>query len=426
MRSNNWRPTVSSEGIGPLAGLRVVELASETGAYCGKLLADMGAEVLLIEPPGGHHTRRFGPFAADTPGDDRSLWFWHYNTSKLGVELDLASLEGATAWRTLVANADVVLEAELPGALDAMSLGERHLRDASGKPTWVSISAYGRDDPRSLEPFTDLTAMSRGGMVWSCGYDDHSLPPVRGEGNQAYQTVSMWAAIAAVVAVLGRDETGVGQFIDVSMHAAVNVTTEQSSHFWLVSRKSVRRQTGRHAAARDTEPVVNVDRDGHEVHTGFPPRTVPELRALIDWIDGLGLRERCDAVPFLELAVEAGGIDLAMVEEDPMMEQFASSSREALTFVAANLTAQQFFVEGQQRGFAVGAIYSPDEAMQDEHLIERGFPTPVFQPQLGRQVIHPGAPIRFTRTPWQISRHAPSLAEHQELLADLVRSWATT
>jgi crotonobetainyl-CoA:carnitine CoA-transferase CaiB-like acyl-CoA transferase len=411
---------------GPLAGLRVVELASETAAYCGKLLAAMGAEVLLVEPPGGHSSRRFGPFAGDVPGDDRSLWFWHYNTSKLGVELHLDSPDGAGAWRTLVASADIVLDAERPGVLDALALGERDLRPATSPLVWVSVSAYGRDDPRSLEPFTDLTAMSRGGMVWSCGYDDHTLPPVRGEGNQSYQTASVWAAIGAMTAVLARDETGAGQFVDISMHAAVNVTTEQATHFWLVSRKSVRRQTGRHAAARATEPVVGLDRNGHEVHTGFPPRTVAELTALIEWIDALALRESFEAMAFLELAVEAGGIDLSKVEDDPMVEQYASSAREAMTFVAAHLTAREFFVGGQQRGFAVGAIYSPDEAMRDEHLIERGFPTSVFQPQLGRDVIHPGAPIRFTRTPWQISRAAPAPAEHQDLLNSLVQSWAAS
>jgi benzylsuccinate CoA-transferase BbsE subunit len=393
------------------------------GAFCGKLLADMGAEVLLVEPPGGHHTRRFGPFAGDVPGDDRSLWFWHYNTSKLGVELDLATAEGVDAWRALVANADIVLEAHEPGILDGLGIGERNLRDSQTSLVWVSLSSYGRDDPRSLEAFTDITAMSRGGMVWSCGYDDRLLPPVRGEGNQAYQTASVWAALGAMTAVLARDITRVGQFVDVSMHAAVNVTTEQATHFWLVSRKSVRRQTGRHAAARDTEPIVATDRDGHEVHTGFPPRTVAELAALIEWIDALGLRDASDAVAFLEMAVDAGGIELSRIEEDPMMEQYASSAREAMMFVAANLPAEQFFVQGQQRGFAVGAIYSPDEAMHDKHLIERGFPTPVFQPQLGRHVIHAGAPIRFTRTPWRISHHAPAPAEHQELLADLVRGW---
>jgi len=74
---------------GPLRGLEVVELASEHAAWAGKLLADLGAEVTLVEPPGGHATRAIGPFVDDRPDPERSLWWWHHHTSKNGVVLDL-------------------------------------------------------------------------------------------------------------------------------------------------------------------------------------------------------------------------------------------------------------------------------------------------------------------------------------------------
>src|SRR2546423_8730982 len=107
---------------GPLAGLRVLELADEKGQFCGKLLGDLGADVVKIEPPGGEATRRVGPFLDDMPHPDRSLSFWYYNTSKRGVTLNLDSADGRQLFRRLEATADVMLETFPPGHLASLDL----------------------------------------------------------------------------------------------------------------------------------------------------------------------------------------------------------------------------------------------------------------------------------------------------------------
>jgi crotonobetainyl-CoA:carnitine CoA-transferase CaiB-like acyl-CoA transferase len=94
---------------GPFAGLRVLELADEKGQFCGKLLADLGADVVKIEPPGGEPCRHVGPFVDDIPNPDRSLSFWYYNTSKRGITLNLETADGQGLFRRLAATADVVL-----------------------------------------------------------------------------------------------------------------------------------------------------------------------------------------------------------------------------------------------------------------------------------------------------------------------------
>src|ERR1035441_8361024 len=103
---------VGSGSSGPLTGIRVVELASENAAFAGKLLADLGADVVLVEPPGGHLCRTYEPFADDVPHPERSLWWWHYHTSKRGVVIDLESIEGRAMFASLAGGADVILEAE--------------------------------------------------------------------------------------------------------------------------------------------------------------------------------------------------------------------------------------------------------------------------------------------------------------------------
>lgn len=413
---------MSSEPMpaGPLTGLRVLELASESAAYAGKLLADFGAEVLLIEPVGGHPTRGFGPFADELGPDheDRSLWFWHYNTSKQGVQLDLDAPDGAAQFSRLVPHADIVLEAEAVGRLARLGVDHAQLCPAGSPVVWVSVTPFGRDDPRSTEPCTDLTVVAGGGIAWSCGYDDHALPPMRSLGDQGYQTASIWAAIGALTAVHARRRTGQGQVVDVSMHAAANVTTEQATQWWLVAGKVVQRQTGRHASHVRTDATISPSGDGVEVNTGFPPRTADELANLVAWIDDLGLRDDFPLAALLDLALEQGGIDLSRLLDDEFTQECYRAARDAIALIASRLTAREFFLEGQTRGFAVGIVLAPDEVMADAHLAARGYPAAVHQPQLDRAIVHAGLPIRFTASPGSI-RPAPSPGQHQHRLGEV-------
>jgi benzylsuccinate CoA-transferase BbsE subunit len=412
-------PPPDPAAAGPLQGLRVVEVASEAAAFCGKLLADHGADVVLVEPTGGHRTRSFEPFADDVVDPDRSLWFWHYNTSKRGVTLDFSDAVDADRFRDLVARADVVLEAEPRGHLHGFGLDAVDLRPSLPRLIWVSVTPFGRDDERSSEPVTDLTVLSAGGPVWMCGYDDHTLPPVRGGGNQGYQIAAVWAALGTLLAVHSRELTGRGQVVDVSLHAAVNVTTEQATYSWLVAGEVVQRQTARHAAAQPTDPVIAVDRNGHDVHTGLPPRSAKHLTILVQWLDDLGLRDRFPDIVILELAIEAGGIDLTRLEEDAMTQEHYRAARDAMVLLASSFDGYDFFLESQRRGLPVGVIYAPEEAIADPHLVERGFPVEVHHEDLGRVGTYPGAPVRFTRSPWRLERPAPRVGQHQAELDTL-------
>ena len=121
----------------------------------------------------------------------------------------------------------------------------------------MSVTPFGRTSSRAREPVTDLTLQAGAGPVWSCGYDDHLLPPVRPGGNQGYHTACLWAVEAAMVALYARQTLGFGQHVDVSMYAASNVTTEAATYEWLVAQATVQRQTFRHAAVRETPPRLD-------------------------------------------------------------------------------------------------------------------------------------------------------------------------
>jgi len=402
-----------------LAGIRVIELANERLSFAGKLMADMGADVILVEPPGGDPSRSYPPFLGDEPGQDRSLYWWHYNTSKRGVVLDLDDNAGREIFRQLVLTADVLIEAEPRTRLEDLKLDYPQLSDLKKDLIHVSMTPFGRQDPKSDLPATDLTILAGGGPPWSCGYDDHSLAPVRGSGNQGYHIGCHFAVMSALTAILHRELSGEGQFIDVSMHAAANVTTEAASYTWLVAGKTVQRQTGRHASVEPSMDSQIICADGRYANTGVPPRFPHEFKKLYDWLSELGLQDDLPEAVFLEMGANwEGPFDLSMIGKDDTLTAIFMSGRQALMLIASRISAYDFFFGCQSAGLSVGVIYSPEEAYEDRHFKERGYQVEVEHEELGRSYRYPGAPYRFEKTPWKIRNRAPGLGEHQdEILA---------
>jgi len=395
---------------GPMAGISVVELASELTAYTGKLLVDLGASVTVIEPPGGSPLRGYAPFVDDVPGPDRSLWWWHYQASKASVTIALDTPEGVAQLAALLAAADVVVEAQGPGVLAALGIDEAALRAAHPRLVWVSITSHGPDDVRSRQPVTDLTLLAEAGPVWSCGYDDHLLPPVRGGGGQAGNITAHYAVMSLLVALLAREERGRGQHIDVNAYAAANVTTEFATYTWLVAGETVQRQTGRHAAPRPTQPTQVRCADDRWVNTG-PPRRGADFAALAGWLEQLGLAEEFDEMGVLRLGTELEHIGMDQMEEHDLVGEIFAAGRAAMFFLAGRLGAYELFTGLQERGMPAGIIYSPEEVAVDPHFVARGWVRPVDHPELGRTVGYAGAPIAFPATPAAPLRPAPRLAD---------------
>ncbi len=384
-------------------GLRVLDLAGLAGQQCGKLFADMGADVLKVEPPEGAEGRRVGPFLDDVPHADRSLNFWHHNTNKRGVTLNLRSASGAALLRRLVARTDVLIEDEPPGTLPELGLGYDELRMLRRDLIMVSITPFGQTGPYRDFKSSDLVALALGGPLWSCGYDDHSLPPVRPYLDAAYHIASHYAFVGALAALVLRQQTGEGQYIDASMHEACHDTTEGAMPSYYFSGQRVQRQTGRHAAVSATQPVIFPCLDGKEIFTRVPVEAGAWER-FVDWLDESGV-----------------AVDLrdARFSDPVVRRREAGHITEVLEAFCAMHTAEELYHGAQQRGMVWGVVRSPDETVHDEHLRARGFFVTVAHPELGRQYEYAGAPYRFSETPWAIHRRAPLLGEHnREIYCD--------
>ena len=402
-----------------LEGIRIVELAHERVSWAGKLLGDMGADVILVEPEEGAASRDYPPFLDGQPGENRSLYFWHYNTSKRSVLLNLE--KNSWDFKKLIETADILIEGEPTNRLSDLKLDYPELSKLNQKLIHIAITPYGRENPLSNAPATDLTIMAAGGPPWSCGYDDHGLPPVRGWGNQSYHTACHFATMSALTALLFRGRTGKGQFIDISMTAALNVTTEAASYSWLVNKSTVQRQTGRHAAVNPTGETQIQCADGKWANTGVPPRSPDEFGKLLKWIIELGLKDQFPESVFLEMGANwEGQFDLSQIGTDDTITAIFAAGREGLKLIAASIDAYDFFVGCQNVGLAVGIVNSPEEAFEDPHFRERGFHVEVEHKDIGRHITYPGAPFNLPKAPWSISKRPPLRGEHtQEVLKEL-------
>ena len=402
-----------------LSGIRVIELANERISWAGKLMGDMGADVILVEPEEGEASRNYPPFLDDQPGENRSLYFWHYNTSKRSVVLDLE--QNTEQFLELVNSADILIESEPINRLSNLNIDYPQLSQSNKNLIHIAVTPYGRNSSLSDLPSTDLTIMAAGGPPWSCGYDNHDLPPVRGWGNQSVHTACHFAMMSALTALLFRGKTGQGQFIDVSMTAALNVTTEAASYSWLVNRSIVQRQTGRHAAVNPTGETQIQCNDGKWANTGVPPRFPREFQKLLDWIRALTLEESFPEAIFLEMGANWDGpFDLSQIGSDDTITAIFSAGREGLKLIANSVSAYEFFTGCQNAGLAVGIINSPEEAFEDPHFKDRGFQVEVEHEDFERTITYPGAPFNLPKAPWSISRRAPHKGEHtQEIFAEL-------
>ena len=406
---------------GPLADLRAVELCGQLGQYAGKLLADLGADVVKLEPPEGSEARRVGPFVNDEPGPDRSLNFWYHNTNKRSVVLDLEGSEGdRERARALIARADVFLEALPPGRAAALGLGYEALAAANPALIHCALTPFGQDGPWAQYRVTDLVALAAGGPMNMNGYDPGDAPgapPIHGKGDQAFNTAAHYAVMGILTALAARDSGGGGQYVDCSMHEALSSTTEVGLPHWLYGKTNVIRQTGRHAAAVRSEPWIHRARDGKDVLVFNIGRSNESWGKLKRWMQSHGFGAAFDEPRFddpMARVAARGGAEAK--------EIFAEVSR----FVAA-LDAEDVYRGAQACGLPWGTVRSPDESLDDPHLHDRGHFVAATGEGLAGEALMPGAPYVFSATPWELRRPAPRLGEHtDEVLRELAADAGAT
>jgi len=398
-----------------LSGLRVLDLTDERGLVCGQILADLGADVVHVEPPGGSPARRLGPFAGDAPDADRSLTWWAYARNTRSVVLDVDA--GRDAFLRLVRSAHFLIESDAPGALARRGLGYDDLAAVNPALIYVSITAFGQDGPKAGWAASDLVVLASGGPLVLTGDDDRA--PVRLPVPQAFLHAGADAAVAALIAHHERRRSGRGQHVDVSAQQSVALATQSyilAHHF---GAPEVQRLAGGLKAGPIVARLLFPARDGHVAITFlFGSAIGPFSRRLMEWIHEEG---GCDAATrdkdwlAYTQRLLAGEEPLAEFERvKQVIEQFTRARSKAELLDAA-----------LGRGLLIAPVSTIDEVLKSPQLAARDYWRTLRHPELGREVTYPGPFAKFGRTPIAYRRRPPLLGEHTaEVLSEPIAAVA--
>jgi crotonobetainyl-CoA:carnitine CoA-transferase CaiB-like acyl-CoA transferase len=388
-----------------LAGLRVLDLANERGLLCGQILADLGADVIQIEPPGGSSARRLGPHLKDERDPERSLFFWAYARGKRGVVLDLETDAGRADLRALARSADFLIESETPGRMRALGLDYESLARENPALVYVSITPFGQDGPKAGYAATDLIVMASGGPLYLTGDADRA--PLRVSAPQAFHFAAAEAAGAALVAHAERERSGRGQHVDVSAQQAVGLATLYRILDAPWGQTPAERVSGGVQLGKLFMRLRFPTRDGWLVlGPGFLPSTGPFLTRLVQWLS----EERLlgDA---RYLAEDWGsyGIRLLFGQIEP--EHWAPVDA-ALERLFATRTNLEILREAVARKLLVAPYLTADDIERVEHFRERDFPRELEHPEVGLLARYPGPFARFARTPIATDDRAAARRAH--------------
>jgi benzylsuccinate CoA-transferase BbsE subunit len=388
---------------------RVLDLTHAIGWTCGKLLADLGADVIKIEPPQGDADRRLGPFFRDTPHPEHSLPWFAAHTNKRGITLNLDSADGQALWQVLVGNADFVIESFPPGFMDQRGIGFQQVSAHHPRLVWTSITPFGQSGPYAHYRASDLIGMAMGGLMSVCG--DVDRPPVRLPPSQAYLQAGLQAAVATLLAHQYRVRHGEGQFIDVSMQHAVSWTIIPTRQYWDLNQLIIERGGTSRAFGDQLRRIIFPCQDGYVAVMGV--MNAREWRPMVEWMNSERMAEDLTAASWAILAEHAGPDPLAQaaVTDEELAHVYDVLGRFFLKHTKAELAA-----EAQRRCIILFPVHTTRDLLEHPQLLARSFFQPLEHQDLDETLCYPGAPYQLSQTPWQLRRRAPLIGEHNEAI----------
>jgi crotonobetainyl-CoA:carnitine CoA-transferase CaiB-like acyl-CoA transferase len=392
-----------------LQGIRVLDLATPAAEIAGRVFADLGAEVIKVEPPGGAESRRTPPFEDGREGEPEGSLYWRaFGLGKKSVVLDLARAEERARFLALVRGADVLIESFRPGALDALGLGYEALRRENASLLYVSITPFGQSGPEAQSPASDLTLAAAGGLLNMQG--DRDRPPVPVGWPESSHHGALQAAADAILALFERRRSGLGQHLDSSMQAAV---------VWTL------------LFATGHSTLYGEDIPGWGEKRGDPPPqlipglVIPNMARCKDGFVAMTLvLGEVGARSFgslMRFAAEHGGLDADLAQRDwsqwlPLLgagklapPDIVRGFDQLVAFLGTRSKAELHERSVKDRWLIAPALTAAD-LVEDPQLAARDYWVKVGG------TLHPGAFAKLSRTPIRLEAPAPRLGADQALL----------
>ena len=395
-----------------LDGVRVVEVGDENTAYCGRLFAGLGADVIKVEPPKGCSTRGIGPFYQDQPGTERSLFWWHYGLGKRSVVLDLTADAGLHDFERLLGSADILLDGTPNGMWSEIGLPLDAIRERCKSLIVARMTPFGDDGPWAGYKASDLIHLALGGPMMNCGYDpqpdgSYDLPPIAPQMWHAYHIAGEQLCMNAIGALIDRHRSGRAQTLTCAVHDAVSKNTELDLMSWVYRAATFYRQTCRHAAETITPvPSIGPTKDGR-------------------WVMALGRARSSQLIDFLKRYDMAADLDDGAPEEGGASRRPRGEAAAHLSEVVQRLVRKfRFFDvpwrEAQEAGQLWAPLRKPHENAEDPHWWERGSFARVPHPEHDAEFVYTTSKWVSSETAWRVGTRAPLLGEHtDEVLSDL-------
>jgi crotonobetainyl-CoA:carnitine CoA-transferase CaiB-like acyl-CoA transferase len=375
-----------------LSDLKVVEFADlVSGPYCGKIFADLGAEVIKVEAPGlGDLARRMTPFAQDRPGIERSGLFAYLNMNKLSVTLDVKTVRGKSLFHELIKGADILIENHPPQEMTSLGLTYETLEKINPRLIMTSITPFGQTGPHRDYKAYELTTYH------GCGYGFISticitepvMPPVKAGGRQSEFGAALAASVATMGAVHARDHIGAGQYIDVSIQEVMAGQYESSIQHWTLTQNLLGGLTN-----PIIQPMIPL-----ECKDGWVFLMCVEDFQYDRLVEIMGNPEWAESELFQDRFIRAEYAD-ALV---PLLNDWTMQH-----------TKDEVFKMCQSARIPIGPAYTSKEVVESEHLDVRDYFVEIDHPETG-EAKYPGPPYRFHHTASRNDRHAPLLGEHNE------------
>ena len=370
-----------------LEGVRVVDLSQGiAGPYCTKVLADLGADVIKIEPPEGDYTRSFGPFPGDTPDRDKGGLFIHLNGNKKGVTLDTGTESGRVVLRKLLAKADVLVESFAPGHMASLGLGYGDLKGEFPGLVYCSVTPFGQTGPYAGYKGNSLTCMALSGLMYVTGDPDKEPLCTGGEPAEYFGGLHAWIAVMA--ALEHRAGAGTGQQIDVSMLESLGCADEYNTAMYSYHGAIRKRFYSRHHIPTYPSEIFRC-RNGYIVviggATGFPL--------------------------MMAILLEQPELENSPLFQNLWLRTFQWQEFEKiLRPYLADHDWEELLTRAQELRVPFAAVLDARTLLENEHLLERGFFVDVEQPGVGKLPL-PALPFKMSETPLR-QGPAPRLSEH--------------
>ncbi len=398
--------TCHQDDTAALSPYRVLDLTEGGCLLTGKLLADLGAEVIKIEKPGGSPSR-IAPFYKDIPHPEKSLFWFAYNTNKKGITLDLEKADGREIFKRLVKTADVVIDSFQPGYLDQLGLGYAALMEINPTIILTSITLFGQTGPKAQFVGSDLTAWASGGYLYLSGTPDR--PPVWVSFPQAGLLGGAEAATGTMSALWYRQATGEGQQVDVSIQECVASPNMECPPMWDLEKiDALRLGLGRIIPSTGVRRTLGLRcKDGDIaifISGGSDESAVRSSNALVKWMDEEGV-----APNWLKQIDWRHDYSAERVTQDFVDRVEAEFEKFTLT-----KTKAEIYEEGLKRRILTAPMCTAEDTFNNAQLRARDYWVELDHPELHQALTYCGPAVKLSESPMQYRFRAPLIGEHNE------------